>query len=226
MSVSKAVRTLAGQYKTSWLASEDTVRSVRRSGRPLDVLDHVVLLRQLALRRQKSLPNDVGMRPGMSVQIAGAAIRRNIDFLSQGHTHKEAVDVSVWCALLGEILASALCPRTEEAGGIYPAVETMRRYDKDWVRAHEPLYLLRNVICHPGAVLPHKKLLAQGFGEHHGALVASLSSRSGKSTSLDRSLLKEFEQHGPGAVQSEVLACWAFEKIDVLGWYEVMKLQS
>lgn len=226
MSVSAAVRTLVRQYGKSWLASEDTVRALRRSGRPLDVLEHVVLLRQQALRRQKSLPTDEKSRPGMSVQVAGATIRRSIHFLDQGHTYREAVDVSVWCALLGELLASALCPREEEAGGIYPALETMKRHDKDWVRVHEPMYLLRNVICHPGAVLPHKKLLAQGFGEHHGALVAWLSRRSRRSTSLDRSLLKEFEQRGPGAVQSETLACWAFEKIDVLGWYEVKKLPT
>ena len=125
----------------------------------------------------------------------------------------ESVTISIGCALLSELVASALWPDEREAGGVYPKIGSGsgERFVK-----HGPLCRLRNALFHPGNLsLPNRSEPQRSMVDE---LIDTIEDAE-ISTELRRELRVSAE-----ALQGFRAARWSLLKLHDMGMYELHQL--
>jgi hypothetical protein len=202
-------------FDHSWL-NRATPRPEHTSLTARQVLDKAVRGRQGELRRRHFGAPHEFFAP-YSVEGLVRTLRRTLEQLEHGVPYREPIHLSIACALIGELCGSALCPTGNAAGHIYPKPG---KHDEDWERVHGPLYILRNALFHPGAVVPRDNKVS-AITPHVQAL-CECAKRDGASRYGRR--LADRLSHASD-LTDELVAVWAVEKVAAMGDYELNRLE-
>ena len=172
-------------------------------------------------RRQQQLLKGSGLaqkEPPYCLPKLIEAFRHALESRENDGTSLGAWPLSVICALVGELCGTALIPLEKAAGGVYPGSDV-----RDWETAHAPLRLLRNALCHPGAIVPRLDGPPPDvIGTHVHALV--VWAERDRSERLSQQLAQQLRKSS-NALLNDLTALWALRKVVAMGEFELEYLR-
>lgn len=182
-----------------------------------------IRLTEAVQQRQRFLLGSTEAHPPnvpYSLDVLAASLQSLLEGFVADQPAARPVLATAVCALMGELCGTALVHGEKSAGDVYPSARKggKARHDQDWERAHEPLRLLRNAVCHPGAIKPPNP-------EQTTHVVAlrlwiERNAAEGAVAGTVRDLLGDSLAN----VNHAAVTRWAVERVALMGRYEIERL--